>query len=571
MTLTGATALAEPSADFDYGGTGRYDQPWHGFAPAWLTLRDANPADVGLDPAPIAGALDAVTGWTKPGPAGHPMFSGAVTLMVHDGAVVADQPAGYAVRYSDGAGTELPPDQRVPMARDTIFDMASVSKLFTSIAVMQQVEAGRVDINAPVARYLPEFAANGKGSITVVQLLTHTSGLLPDPVPSLWQGYPDIPSRVRAIMETTPANPPGTTYSYSDINLMTLGLLVAKVSGSTLDGLVREGITAPLDMSDTGYNPPASKLDRIAATEFQTSPPRGMVRGQVHDENAWSLGGVAGHAGVFSTAHDMAVLGQTILNGGTYRGHRILREDTVRQMLTNFNAKFPGDSHGLGFELDQRWYMAGLNSANSAGHTGYTGTTLVLDPESRSIAILLTNRVHPSRNWGTINPARRAVADGLARSMAVRPRQGSTEWTATAAADQAVTLSTKQLPVRGKTMRVSFDAFVDVDAEDGDQLALQSSADGVAWQPVPVLAEGVGAPQGPQPALAAYGHRRWWRVSAELPATGFLRWQFTKAGIYFGRGVYLDGIRVQDSRGVLLDAERDPGALTAQGWSVVSR
>src|SRR6185437_1212574 len=117
-----------------------------------------------------------------------------------------------------------------------------------------------------------------------------------------------------------------------DLNLITLGVLVERLTGSTLDQVVRANITAPLGMTDTGYNPPQSKLDRIAATEFEANPPRGLVRGQVHDENAWSLGGVAGHAGVFSTAGDMAVLAQTILNGGTYAGRRILRQDTVRAM-----------------------------------------------------------------------------------------------------------------------------------------------------------------------------------------------------------------------------------------------
>ncbi|MEJ7795620.1 MAG: serine hydrolase, partial [Nocardioides sp.] len=179
-------------------------------------------------------------------------------------------------------------------------------------------------------------------------------------------------------------------------------------------------------MRDTGYNPPASLLDRIAATEYQTSPARGMVRGTVHDENAWSLNGVAGHAGVFSTADDLAVLAQTVINGGTYGKERILSQQSVDALLHNENEEFPGNSHGLGFELDQRWYMDGLSSPDTAGHTGYTGTSIVIDRESRSFVILLTNRVHPSRGWGSNNPARRAVARDMALALPVRPREGRT-------------------------------------------------------------------------------------------------------------------------------------------------
>ena len=189
------------------------------------------------------------------------------------------------------------------------------------------------------------------------------------------------------------------------------------MTGKTLDKLVADGITKPLQMRDTGYNPDPKKKPRIAATEFQTAPPRGMVWGSVHDENAWSLGGVAGHAGVFSTADDLAVLAQTFLNGGSYRGARILKESSVTAMITNFNQAFPGNDHGLGFELNQRWYMGGLSGPRTAGHTGYTGTSIVIDFDSRSFAILLTNRVHPSRNWGSNNPARRAVV--------ARPRAGA--------------------------------------------------------------------------------------------------------------------------------------------------
>lgn len=462
-TLTsGASAITTPAGRHD-PDAGRFDRPQQGFAPSWTTLRDGPPKDVNLDPAPIKSAEDFLASWTKPDATGHPHFSGAVGLLAHDGVVVDRYAVGGAVRYADAAGTELPADQQVPMRNDTIFDMASISKLFTSIAVLQLIERGQLTVDTPVSRFFPEFATGDKAAITIKMLLTHVSGFDADPIPSLWAGYPDIPSRRQAVLDSPLKNKPGTTYLYSDINLLTLGFIVEKLTGQPLDEVVHDRITGPLGMADTGYNPPASKLSRIAATEFEANPPRGMVRGNVHDENAWSLGGVAGHAGVFSTAGDMAVLAQTILNGGSYRGHRVLRPDTVRLMLTNYNQQFPDDSHGLGFELDQPWYMGALASPVTAGHTGFTGTTLVIDPESRSFAILLTNRVHPSRNWGSINTARQVWATSLARAMAVKPAAGKDAWTSTLGNNAVATLSTRPITTQSDQARVSFYAFVDTE------------------------------------------------------------------------------------------------------------
>lgn len=562
LTLPGASAIAEVHQPW----AGRFDRPQQGFAPAVTVLREGSPAEVGLDAAPITSAEQFLASWARNDPVtGHPRFSGAVGLLAHDGVIVDRYATGQAVRYADAAGTELPTDQQVPMRADTIFDMASITKLFTSIAVMQLVEAGQVSLGAPVARYLPEFAANGKQDVTVEQLLTHTSGLAADPAPSLWQGYADIPSRRKAVLESPLLHQPGTSYLYSDINLMTLGFLVEQLTGETLDKVVHDRISRPLGMADTGYHPPASKLGRIAATEYEADPPRGLVRGQVHDENAWALGGVSGHAGIFSTAGDMAVLAQTILNGGSYRGARILRPDTVHKMLTNYNRAFPGNDHGLGFELDQMFYMGALSSPVTAGHTGFTGTTLVIDPESRSIAILLTNRVHPTRNWGSINLARETWATSLARAMAVRPARGPDAWFSGAGDLSTATLTTPVLQPKGPT-RIDFAAFVDTEATD--PLVLEASVDGVTWQPMPLRASGPGAPAGTVPALSGHGHRSWWRVSAELPAAGqvILRWRYTTDSFYTGRGVSLDGVRITSTNGILLDSERTPPSLSAIGW-----
>lgn len=414
VALTAATVTI-PGASATTTHTPTGERPPFEFAPPETVVRPGAPAEVGLDAAPLREAERFLDAWTAPDPAtGHPHFAGAVGVLGHQGVLVDRHVTGSAVRYADADGTELPAAEQVPMRDDTIFDMASITKLFTSIAVMQLVERHEVALDEPVATYLPGFAANGKQSITVRQLLTHTSGLDADPQPSLWAGYPDIPSRRKAVLDSSLENEPGSTYLYSDINLMALGFLVEEITGRPLDVVVRERITQPLGMADTGYHPPAAKLGRIAATEYEAKPPRGMVRGHVHDENAWSLGGVSGHAGIFSTARDMSVLAQTVLNGGVYRGARILREDTVRAMLTDYNRAFPGHAHGLGFELDQEFYMGELAAPTTAGHTGFTGTSLVIDPVSHSYAILLTNRVHPTRDWGSINAAREKWASALA-------------------------------------------------------------------------------------------------------------------------------------------------------------
>ncbi len=525
---------------------GRFDVVRRGWAHD--VLRSGTPESVGLDRGAIDAALEQVRRFTVAGASGHPLFSGAVTLLAHDGVVATEEAAGWAVRYADAGGTELPDARRVPMRVDTIFDLASISKLFTSIVVMRRQESGQLALEAPVARYLPEFGVNGKESITIRQLLTHTSGL--EPWLPLWSKYPDVPARIKAVMDVAPRHAPGSTYLYSDLNLITLGVLVERITGKPLDVLVREEIAEPLGLADTGYNPPKSKLDRIAATEFQAG--RGLVRGEVHDENAWSLGGVAGHAGVFSTARDLATLGQAILNGGGYGQRRILRPETVRLMLTDFNQGFPGNSHGLGFELDQRWYMGALTSPRTAGHTGFTGTTLVVDPMSGSIAILLTNRVHPSRDWGSINPARRAVADGLARALRVQPRRGPSAWTAGA---NGGTLTTRSLPTRTEQQEVEFSVFVDLDP--GDRVVVQASNDGTSWRDLKTL--------------AGYGERRWEHVRLVTESATNYRWLYVRGNGYGGRGVYVDAVRVSDRRGVLVDAEREPDALRAEGWHSANR
>lgn len=392
------------------------DPPARDPAPA-ETLRPATPADVGLLPGPIDQISAHVAAGMQPqGSANRPLFPGAVVLVGHGGRIVKKEAFGYAVRYADATPTLLSPEQRVPTSPDTIYDLASLTKLFTSIVAMTLVDQGRLDLAAPVAAFLPAFASHGKSGITVEQLLTHTSGLRPDPAPSLWQ-LPDD-ERAGAVLDTVPAAPPGVRHYYADRNLIVLALAAEALTGTSLDVLVRDRITGPLAMTSTMFNPPRSLLPRIAAQEYQTNPPRGMVRGVVHDENAWAFGGVAGHAGVFSDADDLAILAQTMLNGGRYGDVRILSDGAVAQLLTDHNAHLGAQPQGLGFELNRDWYMGALATPATAGHTGFTGTAIVIDPATATFTILLTNAVHPCRSWGSINPVRRAVADDVARSLA---------------------------------------------------------------------------------------------------------------------------------------------------------
>jgi CubicO group peptidase (beta-lactamase class C family) len=343
------------------------------------------------------------------------VMPGAVVLVARGGTIVKQTAYGYAAKYLDGNFTKM--EHPIQMQENTIFDLASISKLFTATAAMMLYEKGLFQLDDPVAKYIPEFAQNGKENVTIRQLLTHTSGFTAW-IPLYTQGN-SREDRLQLVFKQPLLNKPGTTYLYSDLNMITLGALVERLSGMREDEFVKKYITEPLGMKDTMYNPPASLKNRIAATEYQTTPNRGLVWGQVHDENAWSLDGVAGHAGVFSTAKDLAKFANIFLNDGKYGGKRILKPETVKLLLENQNSRFPGDDHGLGWELNQGWYMDALSDGTTFGHTGYTGTSIVVSQTNKTIAILLTNRVHPTRNTVSTNQTRRLFARQVADSIPV--------------------------------------------------------------------------------------------------------------------------------------------------------
>jgi len=530
-------------------------------------LSYGSPESAGLVPQPIDRIATDIASYLQPSPT-HPEYAGAVALAAHDGVVVANDAAGYALRYADDTPTELPPDQWIPMRGDTIFDLASMTKLFTAIAAVQLIEAHRLDLNAPVARYIPAFAANGKGDITILNLLTHTSGLPADPSPSLCT-YPTHDEQWAAVYAVAPFAPPNTAYLYSDMNMMTLGKVIETITGQTLDEVVAQHIAGPLGLHDTMFNPPASLQPRIAAEEYQPWTGRGIVWGTVHDENAYCVGGVSGHAGLFSTTHDLAVLSQTLLNGGRYGQSRIVSEDSVRLLFTNYNQAFPGDSHGLGFELDQRWYSDALDSPVTAGHTGYTGTSIVIDPLSHSFVILLTNRVHPSRNWGSNNPSRRAVARDLALALPVHPAEGGTDWFSGVADNTTATL-TVPVSVPAAGARLSFDLWYDT--EETDFGAVEASSDGgTTWHLVPLSLHAGPDQWTNDGSFSGFEGRQWLHTTAQLPGgTTDVRWRLSTDPLYEGRGMYVDGVRVRSADGVLFDGERpsDAGRFQAHGWTI---
>lgn len=521
-------------------------------------LRDGSAKDAHLSADPLADLPGHLRDYLEPSPE-HPLYAGGVVLVARNGVVPVHEAAGHALRYAD-IGEELPADEQVPMRQDTIFDLASVTKTFTTVAVLQQVEAGTVALDEPVATYLPDFAAKGKEGVTVRHLLTHTGGL-PAWLP-LYSRYDTVEERFAAVLGVQPAAEPGEEYVYSDLGLITLGLLVEKVTGQRLDEAIAARITEPLGMADTMFTPPESLVHRIAATEAQPWADRPMIRGEVHDENAWSLGGVAGHAGLFSTAHDLAVLAQTLLNGGRYGDVRILRTETVRAMLANENAEFPEDSHGLGFELDQRWYMDALSTPVTFGHTGYTGTSVVVDPLSRSLVVLLTNRVHPSRDWGSNNAARRAVARDLGRAIPVRPAEGQEAWFSGIGDARTATLS---LPVSvGEgPIPVDFKLWYDTEAAY-DVVTFEASADGrETWKQVPFTLRTGPNVEPTDGTVSGFGDRRWHDASALVdlpPGDAVLRWRYRSDNLYQGRGVYVDAVRTdhQPAR---------EGDFNPEGWT----
>lgn len=330
---------------------------------------------------------------------------GGVLWVEHDG-------AAYHKAYGDRALTPAVE----PMTEDTIFDAASLTKVIACTpAVMRLVEQGRVRLDDPVSAYIPEFTGGGKEAVTVRQLMTHTSGLRPDiETRSDWTGND---AAIRKACEEKLQTPPGAALRYSDINFFLLGEIVRRASGTPLEKFVAREIFEPLRMTDTGYLPPESRRGRIAPTEVVNGTP---WRGVVHDPTARKMGGVAGHAGLFTTAADLARYARMLLNEGELDGVRVLRPETVRMMTrVQTPASIPA-RRGLGWDIDSGHsgprgtvFPAG----SSYGHTGWTGTSIWIDPRSRTFVIFLSNRNHPTEQ-GSVGELRATLGTLAAEAVA---------------------------------------------------------------------------------------------------------------------------------------------------------
>ena len=330
-------------------------------------------------------------------------FPGAIAVIGnHDGPLVT-----VAAGHLDWAPSPVP-DER------TLWDLASLTKVVgMTSAMMQLVEQGKVDLDAKVQRYLPEWTGTNKEKVTVRDLITHRSGL---PAFKTYYKLNLSPDSTLKLFFATPLDTlPGVRMVYSDIGAILLGKIIERVSGQTLDTYLAQHVFRPLGMNDTRYRPDSSLLARIAPTEVD--PWRGrLVHGEVHDENAYALGGVSAHAGLFSTAHDLSRLARAYLSGGALDGGRLARASTIRQFTTVQDSAF--SSRALGWDTPSAHSSAGHFIERPAfGHTGFTGTSLWIAPQYDLYVLLLTNRVNPTRNRNGIGPARVAVADAAMRAL----------------------------------------------------------------------------------------------------------------------------------------------------------
>ncbi len=363
------------------------------------------------------------------------IFPGAVVAIVQGRARLVFQAFGSA---------QVVPRRR-PMTAGAIFDLASVTKpVATATAVLQLWEQGTIDLDASVAEYLPQFAQGGKAGVTVRHLMAHTSGLpawemlyLPDTPGENGKRAPacrSIGQAVARICAIPARTPPGSRVEYSDLGFIILGHVVERISGLSLDRYVRRHIFEPLGMRWTRFVPPRSWRSTCAATEagniYEQAKARAVglgsrfpwrtrvLRGEVHDGNAHYVGrGIAGHAGLFGTAEDMANFGTAMLCGGARKGVRFLSSSTVVEATRNQTPKLDPDLRGLGWALAGWRFLGTRVSALAFGHTGFTGTSIVMDPARDAVIVLLTNRVHPHADSTAIQDFRPAFHDAVIEAL----------------------------------------------------------------------------------------------------------------------------------------------------------
>ena len=350
------------------------------------TLRVGRAAEAGLDEARLENVRGVVDRAVREG-----AFPGAVFLVARNGVVALHEATGYA---------SVIPERR-PMRTDTVFDLASVTKPIASLASMLLIERGFLRLDDPVADFIPEFGCGEKSNITIRHLLCHTSGI-PGQIP-LYQHARDRQEILRQVYGLELLFPSGAGVVYSSQGLMALDEVMSRVTNqagiaASWDALLETAVFHPLGLEKTRFRPPAEWRENVAATE--DCPWRGRVMvGEVHDRNAFVMGGIAAHAGLFSTAWELAIIGQLMLNRGRWGSSAVLAPRTV-EIMTSCHTEGLPLARGLGWQMKDRvGSPAGdLMSDRSFGHTGFTGTSIWVDPATHLLGVLLTNRIHPSRD-----------------------------------------------------------------------------------------------------------------------------------------------------------------------------
>ena len=346
-------------------------------------LVQCNPAECGLNASRLAAIDDVVAEGLL-----YERMPGCVVLVGY---------RGRTAWLKSYGSRQVKPDV-VPMTTDTVFDLASLTKpIATATSILLLVEDGLVELDAPAATYIPEFGVEGKEVITIRQLLTHQSGLLPDnSIKDYENGRADAFLRIH---ELDLRAEPGTRFMYSDVGFIVLGEIVERVSGKALDTFARERIFTPLGMLETGFNPPAELKKRAAPTQERNGK---WMRGEVHDPRAFRMDGVAGHAGLFSTAEDLARFAQMLINNGCLGKTRILKRETCQLMQRSQEVSSGVRTLGWDRRTGYSSNRGDLFSASAFGHGGFTGTALWIDPKQEMFVIFLSNRVHPDGK-GSVN------------------------------------------------------------------------------------------------------------------------------------------------------------------------
>ena len=380
---------------------------------------------------------------------------GAVLIVGHDGKIA----------YRKAYGRRAIEPRREAMTLETIFDCASLTKVVaTTTAIMQLWEQGKFRMNDPVAKYIPEFAQNGKQDILIRQLLVHYSGLAPDlDLIKPWSGKE---TAYKMAFEAAPERPPGSMFVYSDINFEVLGALVERLSDEPLDQYTQKHIFAPLGMNETRFNPPAAWLRRIAPTEEDEN--HRMLRGVVHDPSARRMGGVAGHAGLFSTADDLARFAKALLNGG----QGVLSPATIDKMTAPQQPPNAPAVRGFGWDIDTPFSTnrGELLPVGSFGHTGFTGTSLWIDPTTKTYIVLLTNAVHMGEKGSAVS-LRTKVATSVALVLAKDPAEAEKLRLASITGYNEMQSAARKVAVRDGTVKTGIDML-----EESNFAVLQAAA-----------------------------------------------------------------------------------------------